>query len=213
MRGKGGGALAISASAAEAAVLERHTERRRSEAPAPRVKLEMGDKPGSCMLEPDHADVRVWHATLDAAFGTTDQAFRDQLLGQLLNTLRHGTERPLNEALANSALATMHAIAPRNELEAMLAAQMVATHTIALDFLGRAARAEYRGPLQDYGNLAVKLLRTHAAQLDTLQRLRGKASEQKVTVEHVHVYEGGQAVVGHVEAGTRREGAKENAGE
>jgi hypothetical protein len=156
---------------------------------------------------------RVWQATLDAAFGTTDPAFRDRLLGQLLNTLRHSTVRPLDEAFVNGALATMHAIAPRDELEAMLAAQMVATHTIALDFLGRAARAEYRETLQDYGNLAVKLLRTHAAQLDALQRLRGKTSEQKVTVEHVHVYEGGQAVVGHVEAGTRREGAKEETGE
>jgi hypothetical protein len=204
--------VATTASAAEGAVLERHAERRRSEAPAPRAKLDTRE-PGSCAIAPDHPDARVWQAILDAAFGTTEPAFRDRLLGQLLNTLRHGTERPLNEALVNSALATMHAIAPRSELEAMLAAQMVATHTIALDFLGRAARVEYRGTLQDYGNLAIKLLRTHTAQLEALQRLRGKTSEQKVTVEHVHVYDGGQAVVGNVEAGTRREGAKEKAGE
>jgi hypothetical protein len=141
------------ASAPEAAVLERHTDRRRSGAPAPRVKLDAQDESESYEIAPDHQDPRVWQATLDAAFGTAEPAFRDQLLGQLLNTLRHRTERPLNEALVNSVLATMHAIAPRNELEAMLAAQMVATHTIALDFLGRAARAEYRGTLQDYGNI------------------------------------------------------------
>ena len=45
------------------------------------------------------------------------------------------------------------------------------------------------------GNLAVKLLRTFAAQTEALQRYRGKG-QQKVTVEHVHVHTGGQAIVG-----------------
>jgi hypothetical protein len=35
--------------------------------------------------------------------------------------------------------------------------------------------------------------------LDTLNRRRGKG-QQKITVEHVHVHSGGQAVVGIVEA-------------
>jgi hypothetical protein len=36
--------------------------------------------------------------------------------------------------------------------------------------------------------------------LDTLNRHRGKG-QQKVTVEHVHVHAGGQALVGNVETG------------
>jgi hypothetical protein len=52
-----------------------------------------------------------------------------------------------------------------------------------------------REPQQDSnGNLAVKLLRTFAAQTEALQRYRGKG-HQKVTVEHVHVNTGGQAIV------------------
>jgi hypothetical protein len=47
------------------------------------------------------------------------------------------------------------------------------------------------------GNLAVKLLRTFAAQTEALQRYRGKG-QQKVTVEHVLVHTGGQAIVGSV---------------
>jgi hypothetical protein len=43
----------------------------------------------------------------------------------------------------------------------------------------------------------VKLLRTFAAQTEALQRYRGKG-QQKVTVEHVHVHTGGQAIVGSV---------------
>ena len=46
---------------------------------------------------------------------------------------------------------------------------------------------------------ANKLSRTYSALLDSLNRHRGKG-QQKVTVEHVHVHEGGQAIVGNVES-------------
>ena len=48
-------------------------------------------------------------------------------------------------------------------------------------------------------NQANKLSRTWATLLEALNRHRGKG-QQKVTVEHVHVHAGGQAVVGNVEA-------------
>jgi hypothetical protein len=47
---------------------------------------------------------------------------------------------------------------------------------------------------------ANKLSRTYAALVEALNRHRGKG-QQKVTVEHVHVYAGGQAMVGAVETG------------
>jgi hypothetical protein len=47
----------------------------------------------------------------------------------------------------------------------------------------------------------MKLLRTYTAQLEALQRYRGKG-QQKVTVEHVHVHSGGQAIVGAVTGGS-----------
>jgi hypothetical protein len=50
---------------------------------------------------------------------------------------------------------------------------------------------------------ANKLSRSYATLLEGLNRHRGKG-QQKVTVEHVHVYEGGQAIVGHVEGGGGR---------
>ena len=46
-----------------------------------------------------------------------------------------------------------------------------------------------------------KLSRTSAALIEALNRHRGKG-QQKVTVEHVHVHSGGQAVVGVVAAPT-----------
>jgi hypothetical protein len=49
-------------------------------------------------------------------------------------------------------------------------------------------------------NQANKLSRTYATLLEALNRHRGKG-QQKVTVEHVHVHEGGQAIVGNVTPG------------
>jgi hypothetical protein len=44
-----------------------------------------------------------------------------------------------------------------------------------------------------------QLSRTHATLLEALNRHRGNGA-QRVTVEHVHVHEGGQAIVGNVGA-------------
>ena len=43
----------------------------------------------------------------------------------------------------------------------------------------------------------MKLLRTYTAQVEALAKLR-RGGEQTVRVEHVHVYPGGQAIVGSV---------------
>ena len=97
----------------------------------------------------------------------------------------------------NAGLTALAGIAPADEMEAMLAVQMVATHKAAIRMLGRAMRAETLNVAQWQSGFAVKLLRTYAQQMDALQRSRGKG-QQKVTVEHVHVHAGGQAIVGNV---------------
>ena len=49
-------------------------------------------------------------------------------------------------------------------------------------------------------NQANKLTRSYASLVESLNRYRGKGvSEQKVTVQHVNVAEGGQAIVGNVQ--------------
>jgi hypothetical protein len=58
-------------------------------------------------------------------------------------------------------------------------------------------------------NLFYKLARTFAAQIETLKRYRS-SGEQKVTVEHVTVNTGGQAIVGNVNHGGP--GASKNSG-
>src|SRR5277367_1634990 len=87
-------------------------------------------------------------------------------------------------------------IAPRDELEGMMAAQLIAAHNAAMECYRRAMIGE-QTPEGRQENLAQasKLSRTYATLLEALNRHRGKGA-QKVTVEHVHVHPGGQAVVG-----------------
>ena len=81
----------------------------------------------------------------------------------------------------------------------MLAVQLVALHHTAMDHLRRAQHPEQDPERRDkYVNNATKLMRAFAHAVETLHRYRGKG-QQKVTVEHVHVNSGGQAIVGAVE--------------
>src|ERR1700693_2483631 len=93
----------------------------------------------------------------------------------------------------------MVGIGPKDELEGMIAAQLLAAHYAAMECYRRAMLGEqtFEGRRENL-NQANKLSRTYATLLDALNRHRGKG-QQKVTVEHVHVHEGGQAIVGHVE--------------
>ena len=82
----------------------------------------------------------------------------------------------------------------------MLATQMVGTHFAAMTLLRRLKGVENIPQQDSAGGLAVKLLRTFTMQMEALQRYRGKG-QQRVTVEHVHVHQGGQAIVGNVTPG------------
>jgi hypothetical protein len=97
-------------------------------------------------------------------------------------------------------LAALEAIAPTDGIEGMLATQMVATHEAAMECLRRAMISEQSFEGRDV-NLkhAQKLLQIYARQMEALDKHRGRG-QQKITVEHVTVQAGGQAIVGHVQA-------------
>lgn len=92
---------------------------------------------------------------------------------------------------------SMRALTPQDEYEGQLIAQLVILHEYALDWLGRAFRSEKVDFSNIYLNGASKLLLRHHEALDALLKYRRKG-EQRVYVEHVHVHDGGQAIVGNV---------------
>jgi hypothetical protein len=93
----------------------------------------------------------------------------------------------------------------QNQLEAMLAAQMAAVHvasmTCARQLAGVETIAEYDSAERAFN----KLTRTFAMQMEALKRYRSGA-EHKVTLQHVSVAEGGQAIVGNVTQAPRENG-------
>jgi hypothetical protein len=96
--------------------------------------------------------------------------------------------------------AALIGIGPKDETESMIAAQLIAAHNAAMECYRRAMIKEQSfESRRENLNQANKLSRTYATLLEALNRHRGKG-QQKVTVEHVHVHAGGQAVVGVVEA-------------
>jgi hypothetical protein len=112
------------------------------------------------------------------------------LYGILNAACEGGSENPPGEQDINQALAAVTGIGARDEIEGMLATQMAATHVASMTALCRMKGSETIPQQNSNGNLAVKLLRTYAAQIEALQRYRGKG-QQKVTVERVHVHAGG----------------------
>ena len=184
-------------SADEQARISKAAQRISAREPPPRITSK-SDRRGNNVtmrVEPAHSDQTGAWAHLIDTFGTCSTEAADTLISQLANAVAPGSE--ISEAQLNGALATVHGIAPQDEAEAMLAVQMVATHTAALSALQRARTAKYREGLDAWGNLATKLLRTYTAQLETLAKYRRRGS-QTVRVEHVNVAPGGQAIVGPV---------------
>ena len=137
---------------------------------------------------------------LAKALGTADGETTGLLMTQLINALPGVTEEDLLLKI-NQALPLLAAIAPRDELEGMLAIQMVSIHTMSMEMMRRSMLSSQPFNGVDSGvNRVAKLTRTFIAQIEALNKHRGKG-QQKMTIEHVHINEGGQAVIGHVAGG------------
>ena len=79
----------------------------------------------------------------------------------------------------------------------MLAAQMAAVHMATMTVARRLNHVDNLPQQDSASNAFNKLARTFAVQLEALKRYR-TGGEQRVTVHHVTVNEGGQAIVGAV---------------
>ena len=169
---------------------------------APRIKVKKRD--GETIVETRPRDLPVEDTVYRDAFGSEDPDFIEGLIGQLFNA---GTQGQHGDGKGpNFMLAVIHGIEPRDQVESMLAAQMAAVHMATMTFARRLAHVDTI-PQQDSAERAFnKLARAFATQVEALKRYR-TGGEQKVTVEHVTVNDGGQAIVGYV--GRPGEGGRE----
>jgi hypothetical protein len=178
---------------AEKAAVDAWRARRRARAPSPSIKLtKKGD---TTQVEFDHPDTATGTILMMEALGTTSTSFMDILVRQLINAGTQGREP--DQATVNFMLAVVKGVEPRDEIEAMLAAQMAAVHMASMSFARRLTHVDTI-PQQDSAERAFnKLARTFTTQMEALKRYRN-GGQQKVTVEHVTVNAGGQAIVGNV---------------
>lgn len=104
-------------------------------------------------------------------------------------------------------VAAVAEIEPRDGIERMLAVQMAATHVAMIRTGRRLAGATMLPQFDAHERAYNKLARTFTAQMEALRKHRN-GGKQTVTVQHVNVSDGGQAIVGNVEAGGRGNGRK-----
>jgi hypothetical protein len=140
-------------------------------------------------------------ARLNAALGTLSPDFVRSSLLQLQAAARspYGT---VSETAINAALAMVEAAAPRDEVEAALAIQMASTHTAAMAVLGNIDRLGTERRIAAFGSTAARLMKVFTMQVEVLRRLR-HGGHQYVHVDHVHVGDGGQALIGNVKKADR----------
>jgi hypothetical protein len=158
-----------------------------------------------------NVDLNAPPGRLRSLGGSKSDVWNNQVVNQAVNGLwlkNSSTEE--RDKQINATIAALMGTAPNDELEGMLAAQAIAAHSAAMECYRRAMLGEqsFEGRKENL-NQANKLSRTYATLLEALNRHRGKG-QQKVTVEHVHVHAGGQAVVGTINAASMQGGGAAN---
>jgi hypothetical protein len=145
---------------------------------------------------PGPAD-RIWREQLKTTLGTLSEAFVDMALQHLERAARMPGDGASDVSI-NGALAIIAGFAPKNEMEAAIALQAACTHMVAMVMLARIGGG-HGGPhrLPGMASAGAKLLRAYCTQVETYRRLRS-GGDQNIRVEHVHVHDGGQAIVGAI---------------
>lgn len=139
----------------------------------------------------------------ERATGSRNKSAQLALLNDLFRVIQFSSDPEEREEQMLPLVALLESIKPKGEVEGMLAVQMVATHTAAMDWLRRATHPKQTFAGQDMSlRHAEKLLALFARQLEVLDKRRGKGKQQ-VTVKYVNVESGGQAVVGNVRSDVR----------
>ena len=165
----------------ERIVMEAYFARREEKRPAPRMNI--SEKDGAANIAPDHPEPKIANVLLMEALGTSDPDFLAGLLTQLTNA---GTQdQEVDEDGLNFMLSVVKGVEPKDQVEAMLAAQMAAVHIATMTFARRLAHVD-NIPQQDSAERAFnKLARTFASQVEASEPPSRPASK-RVTVEHVH---------------------------
>lgn len=148
-------------------------------------------------IKPQHSANGWGDILLMDALGVSDFAVSQGLMWQVADVSRSGAEVKAHEL--NFMLSLIRGIGPRDDIEALLAAQMAAIHKATMTAAWRLAHVETIVQQDLASTMVHKLARTFAMQVEALKRYRS-SGEQTIKVQHVTINDGGQAIVGTVHA-------------
>jgi hypothetical protein len=141
--------------------------------------------------------------TLRAFGGSKSDRFNNSLIDSMVKTGWFPTGMAAEDRARQLFVAVtgLSAFKPADEIEAMLAAQAMAAHHASMECSRRAMIPDQPfEAAQGFRKAAANASRTFIELVAALDRKRGKGA-QVVRVERVVVHEGGQAIVGSVQAG------------
>jgi hypothetical protein len=158
-------------------------------AAAPRIRL------SSQGYAIDHPDPELGERLMANALGVGDREAMDGILRQLVKASVNGG-RP-DEVNLSFMISMVNSIKPRDSIEAMLVAQMVSVHVMAMRCAHHLANAQDIAQHDSSARALGRLARTFPAQIEALNRYRSHG-EPAITVQNVSVGDGGNAIVGNV---------------
>ena len=164
------------------------TDRTQAVAP-PRIKLL------SHGFSIDHPDPELGEQLMADALGVADREAMHGILRQLVRA-SVSSKNP-DEVNISFMLSMVKSIRPRDSIEAMLVAQMVSVHVMAMRCAHHLAHADDLARHDSAARALGRLARTFPAQIEALNRYRSHG-EPAVTVQNVKVEDGGNAIVGNV---------------
>ena len=158
-------------------------------AAAPRIKLL------SHGFAIDHPDPEIGDQLMADVLGVADREAMHGMIRQLVKASVSG-ESPDEVNLAFM-MSMVKSIRPRDSVEAMLVAQMVSVHVMAMRCAHHLAQADDLARHDSAARALGRLARTFPAQIEALNRYRSQG-EPAITVQNVSVGDGGKAIVGNV---------------
>jgi hypothetical protein len=109
-------------------------------------------------------------------------------------------DRNLVRREVNTKLEMMASLGPKDGFEGMLIAQMMMVFQKSVDLLYKSNGSESFEFSNSMLNQSIKLMKLYNQQLESLDKHR-RGGKQKMTVEHINVSDGGQAIIGDVHQG------------
>jgi hypothetical protein len=143
----------------------------------------------------DHPDSELGERLMAEALGVADRDAMHGILKQLVKASAKG-ER-LDAVNLGFMISMIKSIKPRDSVDAMLVAQMVSVHVMAMRCAYQFANADDIARQDSAARALGRLARTFPAQIEALNRHRN-TGEPAITVQNVRVGDGGNAIVGNV---------------